>query len=161
MVEVVFYLLAAMTVGFALATVLSRDVFHSAVWLSVTFLCIAGIYFYLDAQFLAIVQILIYVGAIITLFIFAIMLTARIGDYTIRQFNNQQVVAGLSTAVLLMVLGFGMVVEFRGQREAGSVLSLKELGESLMTGYILPFEFLSVVLIAAMVGAIVIGKVKK
>ena len=76
---------------FALLAVTSRDIFHSAIWLSLTLLGVSGIYFYLNAEFLGVIQILVYIGGIITLFIFAIKLTASIGDKSIQQ-TNQQVI---------------------------------------------------------------------
>ncbi len=147
---------------FALLSVLSRDVFHCAVWLALTLLSVAGVYFYLDAEFLGVVQVLVYVGGIITLFVFAIKLTAKIGDKSIVQVNEQTLAAAIVTAVLFYLL-FKVIAVHPWVSGPGSaaVVSLKDIGNSLLTGYVLPFEFISLILLAAMVGAIVIGKVKK
>ncbi|MFI5206092.1 MAG: NADH-quinone oxidoreductase subunit J, partial [Candidatus Paceibacterales bacterium] len=101
--ELLFYLASGFTCVFALLTVTSRNVFHSAIYLSMALLSIAGIYFYLDAQFLGVIQILIYVGAIITLFIFAIMLTAKIDDVSIKQFNDQVVISAIVALGLFFI----------------------------------------------------------
>ena len=157
-----FYLIALSICVFAVLTVTSRDIFHSAVWLAMTLLSVAGLYFYLDAQFLGVIQILVYVGGIITLFIFAIKLTADIGDKTIRQTSQQVLISAVASVIffflLLKIIGSH---PWADSRLAPKTISLKQIGESLLTVYVLPFEFISLLLLAAMVGAIVIGKVKK
>lgn len=147
---------------FALLTVLSRDIFHSAVWLTMSLLSIAGIYFYLDAEFLGVVQILVYIGGIITLFIFAIKLTSKIGDVAIRQANSQVVVSAIvAIGLFLIFVKLILAHPWASPQGGGEIISLKQIGNLLFTAYLLPFEFISVVLLAAMVGAIVIGKAKK
>src|SRR3989338_8591159 len=155
MTELTFIVIALATCVFALLAVLSQDIFHCAVWLAMTLLSIAGVYFYLDAEFLGVVQILVYVGGIITLFIFAIKLTANIGDKSIQQANRQV----LASAIGCMVIFYFIVKAVNtnpwvNASAEGKVLSLKELGQSLVTTYALPFEFISLLLLAAMVGAI-------
>ena len=163
MSEIVFSFIALSTCIFAFLTVRSRHIFHSAIWLTFCLMNIAGIYFFLNAQFLGVIQVLVYIGGIITLFIFAIKLTAHIDDPSIRQVNEQVIPSTLAVAALC-----GMLFYIIGLSPwAGSVSgdhagpTLKDLGQSLMTKYILPFEYISVVLLAVMIGAIVIGKVKK
>ena len=162
MAEFIFYLIVLCICIFAFLTVLSRDIFHCAVWLALTLLSIAGIYFYLDAQFLGIIQILVYIGGIVTLFVFAIKLTAHIGDISIKQVNEQVFVSAIASIILFSFL-LKIIGSYPWARLAphAPVISLKQLGTSLMTTYVLPFEFISLLLLAAMVGAIVIGKVKK
>lgn len=158
----VFYFIAFCTCVFALLTVTSRNIFHNAVWLALTLLSVSGIYFYLDAQFLGVIQVLVYIGGIITLFVFAIMLTADIGDTSIRQINQQVFVAGVAAlALFLFLLKMIHVTPWKALPDAAPPSGLPVLGVSLLTKYLLPFEFLSVLLLAAMVGAIVIGKVKR
>jgi len=160
--KAVFYFSSALTVFFAFRTVTSRNVFHSAIFLALTLIGVACVYLYLDAEFLAIVQILIYVGAIATLIIFAIMLTARIQDRAIRQ-TNQQVAVSAVVALGFFLL-FAEMIKKNLWQAAGpnpESPSLAQLGTALMTGYALPFEVISLVLLVALVGAIVIGKVKK
>lgn len=159
--DILFYILGALTVALAFMTVTNRDIFHSSVCLASTLICIAGIYFYLGSEFLGVVQILVYVGGIITLFIFAIKLTAKIGDKEIRQTSKQLIPAiALTIALLLVVLKYVHQYPWKAPVESASV-SLKDIGFSLMSTYVLPFEFISVVLLAAMIGAIVIGKRKR
>ena len=164
MTELLFYPIALSVCVFAVLTVTSRDIFHSAVWLAMTLLSIAGIYFYLNAEFLGVIQILVYVGGIITLFVFAIKLTARIGDKTIQQ-SNQQVFISAVAALIFFFLLFKIIGTnpwVQGQAaDLTSSVSLEQIGEALLTTYLLPFEFISLILLAAMVGAIIIGKVKK
>jgi len=159
--EFVFYFIALCTCVFAVLTVTARDVFHCAVWLALTLLSISGVYFYLGAEFLGVVQVLVYVGGIITLFVFAIKLTAHIGDKTIKQTNEQFLAAGIASLAFFFLLLKIIESQPWAQIHIKESISLKELGESLMTTYVLPFEFMSIILLAAMVGAIVIGKVKK
>jgi NADH-quinone oxidoreductase subunit J len=164
-VQASFYVLAALACVFALGVVTSRNIFHCAVSLALSLFCIAGVYLFLNAEFLAIVQVLIYVGAIVTLFIFAIMLTANIGDRSIRQTNRQVLVsAAVSAAILLF---FACIIIGDPWKDAGAgaggalQLGLNDIGRSLMSTYALPFEFISLILLAALVGAIVIGRVRK
>ena len=99
-VQTSFYVIAAFAVISALGVVVSRNIFHCAIFLAVSLFCIAGVYLFLSAEFLAVVQVLIYVGAIVTLFLFAIMLTANIGDRSIRH-TNRQVLAGGVIAIII------------------------------------------------------------
>lgn len=158
----IIYMIGIGACVFALLTVLSRDIFHSAVWLALSLLSVAGIYFYLDAEFLGIIQVLVYIGGIITLFIFAIKLTAKIGDKTILQANRQTLASALvSIAVFCLLFKIMISHPWAVGTPGAEMVSLKEIGKSLMTAYALPFEFISLALLAAMVGAIVIGKTKK
>jgi NADH-quinone oxidoreductase subunit J len=159
--EIIFFLIALSTCVCALLTVTSRHVFHSAVWLSLCLLSVASLYFYLQAEFLGVIQILVYIGGIITLFIFAIKLTAHIDDQSIRQVNRQKIPSALAAATLFGILIYVTKSFSRPLSETPVSFTLQELGHSLMTKYVLPFEFISVLLLAVMVGAIVIGRVKK
>jgi NADH-quinone oxidoreductase subunit J len=160
--KAVFYTIAGLTIFFAVRMVISRNIFHSAVFLALTLIGVACIYLYLDAEFLAIIQILIYVGAIVTLFIFAIMLTARIQDRAIKQVNQQVLIsAAASLAFLCLFVTIIMRNPWHAARAKPETLSLEQLGRALMTAYVLPFEVISLVLLVALVGAIVIGKVRK
>lgn len=160
-----FYVIAALSVIFALGVVASRNIFHCAIYLAVCLFCIAGVYLFLNAEFLAVVQVLIYVGAIVTLFLFAIMLTANIGDRSIRGSNKQVLVGGLIAAMIAIFFISVILGEpwKKGisQTSSAQPLTLQELGRSLMSAYALPFEVISLILLAALVGAIVIGRVKK
>lgn len=160
--EAGFYFIALCLCVFAVLSVTTRNVFHGALWLAFALISIACVYFYLDAEFLGAVQILIYVGGIMTLFIFAIKLTARIDDRMIRQANRQfwpgLVVGGVLFAVIVAIIGTGPLAHLNATSQVADV---KVIGRALVTSFALPFEFVSLLLLAAMVGAIVIGKVKK
>ena len=162
MPNIIFFSIALSACIFAFLAVISRNIFHCAVWLAMTLLSISGIYFALDAGFLGVIQILVYVGGIITLFVFAIKLTAKISDASIRQ-TNEQVWPSAAVALLLFFFLAQIISSHPWMpiQPEGIVISLKDLGRSLLTGYVLPFEYISLLLLAAMVGAIVIGRVKK
>jgi NADH-quinone oxidoreductase subunit J len=160
--EAVFYFIAGCVCVFSVLAVTQRDIFHCALWLAMTLLSVSGIYFYLDAPFLGVVQILVYVGGIITLFVFAIKLTAKIGYKGIRQTSKQWALA-LFIATLLLCILFRAFSTHPWAPVVFNVIptSIAQLGRSLMTNYVVPFEFMSVILLAALVGAIVIGKDKR
>ncbi len=155
-----FYLSTILTLAAAVMVVTLRNVFHCALALILTLLGIAVVYISLRAEFLAVIQILLYVGAIMTLVIFAIMLTSRIGDKTIPQ-NNQQ---GVLSFILLALFNFffiGAVLSAPWKLNPVSLVAnvdTRSLGVALMNEYVFPFEIISVVLIAALVGAVVIGR---
>jgi len=158
-----FYMLAAALCVFAVLSVAVKDVFHGALWLAFVLLSVAGVFFTLGAGFLGVVQILVYVGGIMTLFVFAIKLTAKIGDTTIRQVNRQVLPAAVISSAIFAVF-LGVISGNPWNRLMPPVrpdVDIAELGRELLTTYMLPFEFISVLLLAALVGAIVIGKVKK
>lgn len=159
--EFIFYVIAGCVCLFALLSVTARSIFHCSMFLAMALLSIAGIYFYLDAQFLGIIQTLVYVGGIVTLFVYAIKLTASIDDRTIKQVNVQVLPAALIVLLLFVIIlklfGASYLVKLAPSPVSTTI---SQLGEALMTTYALPFEFMSVVLLAALVGAIVIGKVK-
>lgn len=161
MPEIIFYFIALSVGVFAVLTVTSRLIFHSAVWLSLCLVGVAGIYFYLNAGFIGVIQVLVYIGGIITLFIFAIKLTSRIDDPSVRQANRQTFSSALVAGVLLTVLVYIARFFSKASLHPGADLTIKDLGKSLMTTNVLPFEFISVLLLAVMVGAIVIGRVRK
>ncbi len=157
--QVIFIILSAITLFAAVMVVSCSNLFHSALALVLTFIGVAGLYMLLDAGFLATAQILIYVGAITVLIIFAIMLTRRIADATIRRTNEQRVIGAVAVVILLavMILGLlGTTWATSGQAMAGD--PIENLGRALMDTYLLPFEVASVLLLTALVGAIVIAR---
>lgn len=157
-----FYLVAALAVFFSIRVVISRNIFHGAIFLAMALLSVACVYLYLDAEFLAIAQVLIYVGAIVILFIFVIMLTANIQDRSLRQANEQVLVSAISALAFLII--FIKMIRINHWHQSNQIpggLSIAQLGKSLMTTYILPFEVISLILIAVLVGAIIIGKSDK
>jgi NADH-quinone oxidoreductase subunit J len=160
-VEVIFSLLGLLAVGSALLVALSSNLVHCALWLVVTLGGLAGCYLLLAAEFVAWVQVLIYMGAVVVLLLFALMLTraptGSVPDLT----GPNRVVAGLvavATSALLIVTfaaGFG---DTRIDVRSGDIAGTHQLGDTLFGAWVLPFEILSVILLAALIGAIVLSR---
>ncbi len=153
----------ALILVFALGVVTLRNLFHSALCLVAVLIGVAGIYIVLHADFIAAVQILLYVGAVMTLIIFAIMLTEHLGERTIRQTNKQSFAAIISLILFIAGMVF-LILKTRWPVAPGALharVSVFDLGQALMTTYVFPFEVISVILIAALIGAIVIAKKDK
>ena len=156
---VIFYLLAALTVGSAAVVAFSRNIVYSAFSLLGTFAGVAGLYVFLGADFVAGVQVLIYVGGILVLILFAVMLTHRISDVEI---TNRA--AGRIPALLLLgVFGFLLLQIVRetpwGKAgEAAYAPTTAKIGDLFLDQYLLPFELASLVLLAALIGAAVLSR---
>ncbi len=145
---------------FALGVVTLRNLFHCALCLAATMIGIAAVYVVLQAEFLAAVQILLYVGAVVTLVIFAIMLTEHLGGKSVRQTNSQSpvAIAGLLGFVVLIGVLLVKTPWPVTPTALGAKASVMSLGEALMGQYVFPFEVISIVLIAALVGTLVIAR---
>ena len=160
-VEVIFVLLGLVAVGSALLVVTTTNMVHAALWLVVALGAIAGCYLVLGAEFVAWVQVLIYVGAVVVLLLFALMLTkaptGRQPDLNVRRVVPAAVVAGL----VAVLLGVTVVAGFAGVRidlDEAVVGSAEVTGATIFSTWVLPFEVLSVLLLAALVGAIVLSR---
>jgi len=155
----IFYFLAAFTVWAAAVVVFGKNIVRAAVALIFSFCGMAALYVLLDAEFLAAVQVLIYVGGITILLLFAIMLTSGIGAKTAKVVNDQvllSVIAGIGLLVGLIyasVWGIGPVSSPPRLPETTPFL-----GKALLTTYALPFEVVSILLLAAMIGAIILAR---
>ncbi|MCP4631370.1 MAG: NADH-quinone oxidoreductase subunit J [candidate division Zixibacteria bacterium] len=159
MESAVFYILAAVILVSGIFVVTLRNIFHSALMLVLCLFGVAGIYIMLHADFLAAVQVLIYVGAVTILMIFAVMITHQMTGKKMRQFNEQPLPAGLiilSLAILLVISILRTGFEVMEQSEPQ--LTVATIGKAFMTDYVLPFEIVSVVLLVALIGAIVIAR---
>jgi NADH-quinone oxidoreductase subunit J len=158
--EIVFLLLGAVAVGSALLVVTTRQLVHAALWLVVCFGALAGGYLVLTAEFVAWVQVLIYVGAIVVLLLFGIMLTrAPIGRSADLDSGNRWVaafVAVATAAVLVSVVVTGFHTAYAPLNPGGG--AARSLGSSVFRTWVLPFEALSVLLLAALIGAIVLSR---
>ncbi len=152
----VFILVAVLTIGGALGVVLSRNVVHAALALLVSLISVAGVYLVLFAEFLALVQVLIYGGAIIIVLLFAIMLT-RSADYPRISDNKQWPVAAVVALALLGVLVPAFSINSVRDTVSQSA-SFSGIGESLFTTWAVPFEIASLVLLVALIGAIIIAR---
>ncbi|MCX5801712.1 MAG: NADH-quinone oxidoreductase subunit J [Candidatus Eisenbacteria bacterium] len=154
-----FKLLGLAAVVFAIMAVTLKNIFHCALSLAVMFFALSGVFVLLEADFLAVVQILIYVGAIVILMIFAIVLTERITSDAIRQTNHLLIpglilCAALLGAFVYIIGGAGWSVEVPPVQK-GSVMII---GRQLLSTYLEAFEVASVLLLAALVGAVFLGK---
>jgi NADH-quinone oxidoreductase subunit J len=160
--EVAFVLLGVVALGSAVLVVTTDQLVHAAMWLVVSFGALAGCYLLLSAELVAWVQVLIYVGAVVVLLLFGIMLTrAPIGRSADLDSGNRlaAVVVALGTAatlVTVLLAGFRTAyVELGREPTHGTARSL---GDSIFRQWVLPFEVLSVLLLAALVGAIVLSR---
>jgi NADH-quinone oxidoreductase subunit J len=157
----IFYFLAAFTVWAAAVVVLGKNIVRAAVALIFSFCGMAALYVLLDAEFLAAVQVLIYVGGITILLLFAIMLTSRIGAKTARVINDQAFLSGIAAVGLLVGLIYAStsgIAAISGPPRLPVPETAPFLGRALLTTYALPFEVVSVLLLAAMVGAIILAR---
>ena len=158
--EITFWVLAIAMTFAAIRVVTSRNVIHAALYLVVTLLGAATIYVLLYAEFVAWVQVLVYVGAIVVLMLFGLMLTrADIGKSNFD--NDQRLLAAVCSAAMFGVTSWVLVDAFEGQeidlsRSTGT--STASLGDAIFSAYVLPFEVVSVLLLAALVGAVVIAR---
>ncbi len=156
--EGVFYVIAALAVAGALGVVLARNVVYAALFLILALLSVAGIFLLLSAEFLALVQVLIYGGAVIILVLFALMLT-RVTDMPAALDNAQRPFAAMAAAAVLAVFTLAAVgSEWPGETEEITAIPLRDFGETLFRTWALPFELASLVLVVALVGAIVLAQ---
>ncbi len=159
--EWLFGILSFLAIMFALMVVFTRNPVNSVLYLVLTFFCIAGHYLLLNAQFLAVVHIVVYAGAIMVLFLFIIMLMNLNADTEPQKHIVTRIIAGVVGGMLLVV----MVGALKGadqlqlkQYGSSQIGLVKNLGKVLFTEFLFPFEVASILLLAALVGAIMIGK---
>ncbi len=157
--QVIFYALAALTVGSAMLVAFSRNIVYSTFALLGAFMGVVGIYILLAADFVAMVQLLVYVGGILVLTIFAVMLTAGIADVTV---SNRAVGTG-SALFTVGIAGIVMLYAIaRTQWHQVAAITpaptTYAIGNAFLGEYVLPFEVASLVLLAALIGAIVISR---
>lgn len=165
---VLFYIFAAIAVVSAILLITRHNVVHSAAFLGSTLFAVAGIFLTLHAEFLAGVQVIVYVGGILVLFVFVIMLISVERAERERQFQRQWTIALVTSAILVGELAYGL---YQGRDSlslpavapvaaAGAVLpgNSERVGVALYTTYLLPFEIASILLLVAIVGAVVLSK---
>ena len=161
--EILFFFLSALALFSAIMVLISKNPIHSVLWLVAVFFAISGHYILLNAQFLAIVNMIVYAGAIMVLFLFVVMLM-NLNAETEPQKNLWMKLAGvISGGCLLMVL-VSLVRQAtdlhakKAMTSTGDIGLIKNLGKLLFSDYVVPFEITSVLFLSAMIGAIVIGK---
>jgi NADH-quinone oxidoreductase subunit J len=156
--EVIFYFVAALAVLGALGVVLARNVVHAALFLVLALLAVAGVFILLSAEFLAIVQVLIYGGAVTILILFAMMLT-RVRDLPQALDGPQRPFAAIAAGAFLGLSVVSVVTaEWPNETEEITVVPFNELGEALFRNWAAPFEVASLVLLVALIGAIILAR---
>jgi NADH-quinone oxidoreductase subunit J len=160
-----FYIFSAIALVSAILVVTSRNVVHSAAFLGATLFAVAGLFLTLHAEFLAGVQVIVYVGGILVLFVFVIMLIAVERNAHERQYNREWKIALIMAFILIAEIGYGL---FKGRDSfllpaaappvAPTAGNSELVGMGLYTVYLLPFEIASILLLVAIVGAVVLAK---
>jgi NADH-quinone oxidoreductase subunit J len=159
--QIIFYIIAAFTLGTGLLAVTTRKIFRSAIWLLFSLVGIAAMYFWMQVEFIAAVQIIVYVGGIVVLIIFSIFLTQQSGKEMPKTSLKRTIFSALA-ALLGLAFSYNLINKygFTPSKQAFNV-PIKEIGRQMLSptqhGYILPFEVVSMLLLAAMIGCIVIA----
>ena len=162
---ILFCVLSAITLSTAFLTVFSRNPIHSAIYLVICFFSIAGHYLLLNAQFLAIVHVIVYSGAIMILFLFTIMLMNLNKENEVHKPRITRLVAIVSFCLICLVL---IAIFINSKPIVGEYIatgedyqSIKVLGRILLNEYMVPFEFASILLLVAMIGTVLLSKKEK
>ncbi len=162
---IAFYVIAACILGFAVLVISTRDTVHSVLFLVLDFLFVAALYVLLGAPFLAVIQVLVYAGGIVVLYLFVVMLVNLKRPPEAHQDPNRRAKLGLglSVAVLAELIAIGVYQTVRPVAAApatGIPVSgnTEQVGWLLYTNYLIPFEIASMLLLVAMIGAIVLAK---
>ena len=160
--QIIFYIISAFILGTGLLAVTTRKIFRSAIWLLFSLIGIAALFFWMEMEFIAAVQITVYVGGIVVLIIFSIFLTQKSGNEMAKPVRSRAIFAGL--AVLIgFILSYLLISQYDFQTASNQPLNadVSNIGSQLISttehGYALPFEAVSILLLAAMIGCIVIA----
>src|SRR5947207_921558 len=163
---IAFYVLAAFILGFAVLVISTRNTVHSVLYLVLNFLAVAALYVLLTAQFLAAIQVLVYAGGIVVLYLFVVMLVNLKRPPEDHSAPQRQGWIGFGLAGLVLVELGGIITLGRAAPQAGpnmefsdlAVNNVERIGMLLYTDYLIPFEVASMLLLVAMVGAIILAK---
>ena len=161
--EILFFFLSALAIFSAIMVLVSKNPVHSVLWLIAVFFAISGHYILLNAQFLAIVNLIVYAGAIMVLFLFVIMLMNLNSETEPQKHIWMKLAGAISGGCFLMILVslVRQTTELTARKammSGGNIGLIKNLGKVLFSEYVVPFEITSVLFLSAMVGAVVIGK---
>jgi NADH-quinone oxidoreductase subunit J len=149
-----FWTFAATLAGAGLAVVLARNLFHSVLWLALALVATAGIFLTLDAEFLAAVQVLLYAGGVVTVVVFAIVVTERLVGERLSHTSRRVVTSGVVSAALLALLVRAISVAGMDMPRPPIAEDLtRQIGTSLLTRFVLPFELLAVLLLVGLLAA--------
>jgi NADH-quinone oxidoreductase subunit J len=158
--QILFIILSLVALISALMVVTSKNPVYSVLWLIITFFCISGHYILLNAQFLAVVNIIVYAGAIMVLFLFVIMLMNLSKDTEPQKSKWLKMAGAVAGGCLLLVLiaALRKTETHMADLTSGEIGLIQNLGKVLFNQYVVPFEISSILFLSAMVGAVVIGK---
>lgn len=164
--SIIFYIIAAFILATGVLAVTTRKIFRASIWLLFSLIGIASLYFWMQLEFLAAVQIIVYVGGIVVLIIFSIFLTIKSGDEMPKPILTRSIFSGLA-----VLFGSGFVIRlislytFKPSATTPFNLNVNQIGTQMLDtknyGYLLPFELISMLLLAAMIGCIVIAMKSK
>ncbi len=155
--DFVFFFLAALVLGCAIIVVYSKNIVHSGFSLLGTFAGVAGLYGLLSANFVAAVQVLVYVGGVLIVILFAIMLTRGIQEAKASNPSTGRVPASLAGLVVAaMLIAIAVSFPWKTKAIAETASTVPQIGHALLDTYLIPFEILSVLLLAALVGAVML-----
>jgi NADH:ubiquinone oxidoreductase subunit 6 (subunit J) len=159
----VFYILAALTLAGGLAAILLRRLIHAALALTVAFAGLALLFLQLDAQFAGFAQILVYIGAVAILIVFAVLLTRGSELPSEGVFSRSWIVGLIIAAAVFSVLGWAVLAGIDGipQQNAAPVASVRDIGNALLGRYVLPLEIVALLLTAATIGAVIVAMHEK
>jgi NADH:ubiquinone oxidoreductase subunit 6 (subunit J) len=158
MSAILFYAISSLILFTAVKMIFSTNLVHSALFMASTFIGIAFVYLMLEADYLAVVQILVYVGAISILFVFGVMLTKRNNMEESSVFNRYRIAAGVVAASLMLVLGRTIyITSFNISITSQTGPTISAISALLLNDYAIPFELAGISLLVAMIGAIIIG----
>lgn len=163
---VAFYTLAAVILGFAVLVITARNTVHSVIFLVLNFLCVAALYVLLRAEFLAVIQVLVYAGGIVVLYLFVVMLVNLKRPPEVHQDPRRRsrlglVISGLLLAQLAAIAGYSIISTDAAPRARVAEVvggNVEQVGWLLYTDYLIPFELASMLLLVAMIGAILLAK---
>ncbi len=160
--SIIFYIIAFFILGSAILAVTTRKIFRASIWLLFSLIGVASLYFWMQLEFLAAVQIIVYVGGIVVLIIFSIFLTIKSGEEMPKPILLRSIYSALA-----VIFGAAFVIRlisqynFKASSERAFELRVNDIGLQMLDtknyGYLLPFELISILLLAAMIGCIVIA----
>ncbi|MBD5215159.1 MAG: NADH-quinone oxidoreductase subunit J [Bacteroidales bacterium] len=161
---ILYFIVALSMIIFSVMAVTTRKILRAATYLLFTLFAAAVAYFMLDYEFLGAVQIAVYAGGIVVLFVFAILLTSKPGDNTERLTSKSRVLGGIAAVATLLIAGYALVSRtlMFVAKPAMEAPTMNQIGETMMgTGngqYLLPFEAVSVLLLACIIGGVVVAR---
>lgn len=165
---IVYVIIALAIVIFSVLAVTTRKILRAATYLLFSLFATAALYFQLDYEFLGAVQIAVYAGGIVVLFVFSILLTSHPGDNSAKLASKKRVLGLLGSLLMLIVAGYSLVTncDLLTKQASGSNPQMAEIGDKLLShtpdgGYLLPFEAISVLLLACIIGGVVVARKDK